>query len=146
VTDFVENDLGKVMASSMSNFSEQHVKVIIYNILCSLHYLHSCGIIHRDIKPRNILIDNDCRVKICDFGLSRGTVSYDKPANFESKSTCDSLELPDLQSKKFDKRRTSTHVQTRHYRAPEVIMGYAEYDTQIDLWSVGCILAELLAV
>ena len=53
------------------SFSEEHIKIIMYNIICSLHYLHTANIFHRDIKPANILIDFNCRTKLCDFGLAR---------------------------------------------------------------------------
>ena len=52
--------------------SEEHVKVMLYNLLCSINYLHNLGLIHRDIKPGNILINQDCTIKICDFGFARG--------------------------------------------------------------------------
>ena len=54
-----------------SGFNEEHLKIIMYNSLCSLKFLHSSNIIHRDIKPANILINKNCQVMICDFGLSR---------------------------------------------------------------------------
>ena len=55
-------------------FSEQHIIIILYNILCALNFLHTANVIHRDIKPSNILIDDECGVKFCDFGLSRTCV------------------------------------------------------------------------
>jgi serine/threonine protein kinase len=54
-----------------------HLKILLYNLLCSLNFLHSANIMHRDVKPGNILVDDFCQVKICDFGLSR-TVLLDK--------------------------------------------------------------------
>jgi len=88
ISDFVDNDLNKLLRSSvLENFSEAHIRVILYNILCSLNYLHSTGIMHRDIKPANILIDSFCRVKICDFGLARTTINNSK---YQTSSTADS--------------------------------------------------------
>lgn len=77
-------------------FGETHLKVILYNILCSLQYLHSANVIHRDIKPANILVDECCNVAICDFGLSRTL------------------------GKK--KRPMTTRVVSRWYRPPEIIL------------------------
>jgi serine/threonine protein kinase len=67
-----ERDLGSVLKKHKSvKFDEAHVVTIIYNILCALNFLHSANIIHRDIKPGNILINSSCVIKICDFGLAR---------------------------------------------------------------------------
>jgi serine/threonine protein kinase len=82
-------------------------------------YLHSAGVIHRDLKPSNLLVNHDCDLKICDFGLARGY-----------------QEAQDAQ--------LTEYVVTRHYRAPEVMTNAKRYDAQIDVWSVGCIFAELL--
>lgn len=102
-------------------FSEDHFKVVFYNLLCSLNFMHSANIIHRDLKPANILIDQDCNVVICDFGLARS--------------------LPD----KKIKRSLTTHVASRWYRAPELILDQHDYDFQADIWSMGCLLSELIA-
>ena len=61
----------KEKKSADFTFTEQHLKVILYNMLCAIKFLHSANIIHRDLKPGNILIDSECNVKICDFGLAR---------------------------------------------------------------------------
>jgi mitogen-activated protein kinase 7 len=68
--EYIETDLDRILKSK-SIFNENHIVKIVYNILCSMSFLHLCNINHRDIKPANILIDADCNVKICDFGLSK---------------------------------------------------------------------------
>ena len=55
---------------------EEHILIIIYNVLCALHFLHSANVVHRDLKPANILINDCCNVRLCDFGLAR-TVKSD---------------------------------------------------------------------
>ena len=82
--------------------------------------MHSGNLIHRDVKPANILVDDNCNIKFCDFGLTRGTAA-----------------------KKTHKRNLSPHMQTRYYRAPEVVL-MQHYDTKADIWSLGCVLAELV--
>ena len=68
--EYIETDLDRILKNK-SIFNENHIVKIVYNILCSMSFLHLCNINHRDIKPANILIDADCNVKICDFGLSK---------------------------------------------------------------------------
>ena len=80
--------------------------------------MHSANIIHRDLKPSNLLLNKDCTLKICDFGLARG---------YEETTTT-----------------LTEYVVTRWYRAPEVILSWKKYTSAIDVWSVGCILAELI--
>lgn len=55
-----------------------HVKILLYNILCAVNFIHSCNLMHRDIKTSNILVDSNCNIKICDFGLSRIQPVYTK--------------------------------------------------------------------
>ena len=72
VMDYQETDMRQIMAEyEQLSFTEDHITIIMYNLLCSLRYLHSANIIHRDIKPSNILIDYSCRATLCDFGLAR---------------------------------------------------------------------------
>lgn len=99
-------------------YSKLDIKKIMYQILNGLNFIHSNKIIHRDLKPQNILIDNDFNIKIIDFGIS----IYKK---------CHNIEL-------------DNSVQTIWYRAPEILLGANIYDNKIDIWSVGCIIAELI--
>lgn len=92
----------------------------MYQILRGLYYMHSANIMHRDLKPSNILINADCDLKICDFGLSRGFGEVDKIL------------------------KNTAYVVTRWYRAPEVSLLNKSYNQSLDMWSVGCIFAELL--
>ncbi|KAI5719310.1 hypothetical protein M8J76_008392, partial [Diaphorina citri] len=84
-----------------------------------LKYLHSARILHRDIKPGNLLVNSNCILKICDFGLAR-------------------VEEPD------PNKAMTQEVVTQYYRAPEILMGARHYSAAVDVWSVGCIFAELL--
>jgi nemo like kinase len=118
ITELMQSDLHKIIVSSQPLTSD-HVKVFLYQILRGLKYLHSARILHRDIKPGNLLVNSNCLLKICDFGLARVDES-------------DSSKL------------MTQEVVTQYYRAPELLMGTRHYHNPIDIWSVGCIFAELL--
>ncbi|KAJ3601679.1 hypothetical protein NHX12_032646 [Muraenolepis orangiensis] len=118
ITELMQSDLHKVIVSPQP-LTTDHIKVFLYQILRGLKYLHSAGILHRDIKPGNLLVNSNCLLKICDFGLAR-------------------VEEPD------PSRHMTQEVVTQYYRAPEVLMGSRHYGSAIDVWSVGCIFAELL--
>ncbi|KAI9465688.1 kinase-like domain-containing protein [Lactarius psammicola] len=101
--------------------SDAHFQSFIYQTLCGLKYIHSADVLHRDLKPGNLLVNADCELKICDFGLARGFNQSQKQGFM------------------------TEYVATRWYRAPEIMLSFANYASAIDVWSVGCILAELLA-
>jgi mitogen-activated protein kinase 1/3 len=98
-----------------NDLNVEHRQWIIYQLCLALKYLHSGNLVHRDIKPENILVDGQCNVKVCDFGLAR---------------VCDS--------------QMSEYVATRWYRAPELLLQYPHYDAKVDMWSVECVLADLI--
>lgn len=137
--------------------TEDKLISFIYKLLCNVKYMHSAGLIHRDIKTKNILVDNKgFSPKICDFGLARANPNKDlnQDLAFGSDMTEEELNeqkrrvsknLTEKKSQKTNrKRQLSPHVVTRHYRSPEVILYEADYDSKVDMWSVGCILAEML--
>jgi len=118
-TPLLETDLASIIKSPQA-LSDEHVQFFIYQILRGLKYVHSAGIIHRDLKPRNLLVNSNCDLKICDFGLSRATINIEQPG------------------------KMTDYVATRWYRAPELLLEVRDYGASVDVWSVGCILAELL--
>ncbi|OIV92631.1 hypothetical protein TanjilG_17982 [Lupinus angustifolius] len=119
VFEYMEHDLAGLAALPGIKFTEPQIKCYIKQLLCGLEHCHQRGVLHRDIKGSNLLIDNNGNLQIGDFGLA--TV-YD----------------PDK------KQALTSRVVTLWYRAPELLLGATEYGSGIDLWSVGCILAELL--
>ena len=72
VLSYVTHDMSKILhLETPESFTEVHAKVLLYNLLCSVHYLHSANLIHRDIKPANILVDKKGSITLCDFGIAR---------------------------------------------------------------------------
>ena len=78
VMDYEEQDLYKLLLNEEIKFSLENSLIVLYNLLCGLNFLHSINISHRDIKPGNILVNMDCQVKICDFGLARALDAFQK--------------------------------------------------------------------
>ena len=118
VMEKMDSDLQKIIASKQE-LSDEHYQFILYQMLRALYFLHSANIIHRDFKPSNVLINEDCTVKLCDFGMSRGI--------------------------KEENALLTEYVVTRYYRAPEVMLSSHHYTKKIDVWSIGCAFAELLS-
>uniref|UniRef100_A0A0E0CM24 [RNA-polymerase]-subunit kinase n=1 Tax=Oryza meridionalis TaxID=40149 RepID=A0A0E0CM24_9ORYZ len=120
VFEYMDHDLAGLAATPGLRFTEPQVKCLMAQILAGLRHCHDRGVLHRDIKGANLLIGGDGALKIADFGL----------ATF------------------FDAARPqplTSRVVTLWYRPPELLLGATEYGVAVDLWSTGCILAELLA-
>lgn len=104
------------------DLSDDHCQYFIYQTLRALKAMHSANVLHRDLKPSNLLLNANCDLKVCDFGLARSAASTDDNSGFMTE-----------------------YVATRWYRAPEIMLTFKEYTKAIDVWSVGCILAEMLS-
>uniref|UniRef100_A0AAY4EZT5 mitogen-activated protein kinase n=1 Tax=Denticeps clupeoides TaxID=299321 RepID=A0AAY4EZT5_9TELE len=113
VTHLMGADLNNIV--KFQRLSDEHVQFLIYQLLRGLKYIHSAGLIHRDLKPSNVAVNEDCELRILDFGLARQT----------------------------DDEMTG-YVATRWYRAPEIMLNWMHYNQTVDIWSVGCIMGELL--
>lgn len=126
--ELMEADLHAIIRSGQP-LSDAHFQSFLYQTLCGLKYIHSANVLHRDLKPGNLLVNADCELKICDFGLARGYV----PSGSDARA-----------SAAGGQGFMTEYVATRWYRAPEIMLSFANYTTAIDVWSIGCILAELL--
>ncbi|OJT03761.1 CTD kinase subunit alpha [Trametes pubescens] len=118
VFEYMDHDLTGVLSQTQFEFSEAHLKSFCRQMLAGLAYLHHKGIIHRDIKGSNILVNNRGELKLADFGLARF----------------------------YQKRRKSDYtnrVITQWYRPPELLLGATIYGPEVDMWSAGCIMLEL---
>jgi len=118
VMPLMDTDLHRVIYSQQK-LTDQHIQFLLFQLLSAVHFMETARVIHRDLKPPNILVNAACELQICDFGLAR------------------------TMAEEMDKDPTM-YVVTRWYRAPELLFGCQKYTSAIDLWSVGCILAELI--
>ncbi|KAM9278910.1 mitogen-activated protein kinase 15 [Cariama cristata] len=122
IFESMETDLHAVIKKG-NMLKDIHKCYIIYQLLKATKFIHSGNVIHRDQKPSNILLDADCFVKLCDFGLARS--------------------LRQLNEDQGNPALTE-YVATRWYRAPEILLSSRSYTKGVDMWSIGCILGELL--
>lgn len=131
--ELIDYDLAKVIHSNVV-FTEFHIQWFTYQILCGIKYIHSADVIHRDLKPGNILCTIYGTLKICDFGLARGVGKSQR--NVQTSSGSNSNTVSDVVP------HITNYVATRWYRAPELILSNKPYTMSIDMWAIGCILAE----
>ena len=116
----MDTDLHAVIRANI--LEDIHKQYIVYQLLKCIKYMHSAELLHRDLKPSNLLLNSECHMKVADFGLARSLIT-----------------------KEVDTQPLLTdYVATRWYRAPEILLGSNKYTKGVDMWSVGCILAELL--
>ncbi|GMF33054.1 unnamed protein product [Phytophthora lilii] len=144
--DLVDTDLHRLIQSK-TKLEEAHVAAIMYQLLCGAQTLHENGVLHRDLKPGNILVSKNCDVKITDFGLSRYIPHSDRSDN-ENSIASPSANHDDQQPRRaIDKTQAlmTEYVVTRWYRPPEIMLTpTGAYNEAVDMWSIGCIFGELL--
>lgn len=128
--EYMETDLHNVIKRG-NILKDVHKRYIMYQLFKATKYIHSGNVIHRDQKPSNVLLDTLCRCKIADFGLARSLSS--PPLSTTPTPSPDSDPL------------LTDYVATRWYRAPEILIANRRYTKGIDMWSLGCILGEMLA-
>jgi cyclin-dependent kinase-like len=116
VFEYVEKTILEVLEKKPNGLDEMDVRKYMYQLLRGIEYCHSHNIIHRDVKPENILISKNGALKLCDFGFAR-TMSIGG--------------------------KYTDYVATRWYRAPELLVGDVEYGKGVDVWAVGCIFTEI---
>jgi len=117
VFEYMEFDLTGILETPSIRLTQDHIKSWSLQLLAGVHYMHTNQVIHRDLKASNLLINKQGELKIADFGLAR---SWN----------------PDM-------RRLTNKVITLWYRPPELLLGCSAYSDKIDMWSVGCIIAEM---
>ncbi|XP_057429415.1 probable serine/threonine-protein kinase At1g09600 isoform X2 [Lotus japonicus] len=120
IFEYMEHDLAGLAARPSINFTEAQIKCYMQQLLRGLEHCHSHGVMHRDIKGSNLLLDNNGNLKIGDFGLA----TLVQPSQGQP---------------------LTSRVVTLWYRPPELLLGATDYGVAVDLWSAGCILAELFA-
>lgn len=116
VYELMDTDLHQIIRSEQP-LTNDHCQYFMYQLLRGLKYVHSANVLHRDLKPSNLFLNANCDLKIGDFGLARTTSETDFMTEY---------------------------VVTRWYRAPELLLNCSEYTGAIDVWSVGCILGEIM--
>jgi len=121
VLEYVPETVYRIVKHAIKNkqaIAPLYIKLYMYQLFRSLAYIHSLNICHRDIKPQNLLLNAETGVlKLCDFGSAKNLVRNEPNVSY---------------------------ICSRYYRAPELIFGATDYTTMIDVWSAGCVLAELI--
>ncbi|KAA0174570.1 hypothetical protein FNF27_03945 [Cafeteria roenbergensis] len=119
VFELMHCNLYELIKGKRQYLPEATVKTLVYQLLRSIDHMHRNGIFHRDIKPENVLLTNDDTVKLADFGSCRGI---------------------------YSKQPYTEYISTRWYRAPECLLTDGYYGYKMDIWGIGCVIFELLAL
>ena len=123
VSELMQTDLRSVLRGDQT-LTDDHHEFLLHQFLGGLIFIHSADVVYRDLKPGNLLVNSDCKLKICDFDLAR--IKYENQA--QSQQLCPMTE----------------YVVSRWYRAPEVLCSWVDVGKPLDIWFVGCIFAEMM--
>ena len=119
VFEYVEKNLLEILQDSPRGLEPKLIRHFMYQLCKAIKYLHDQNVIHRDVKPENLLVNENMDLKLCDFGFARLISGSSK-------------------------ERLTDYVATRWYRAPELLLTQGEYGPEVDYWAVGCIMGELV--
>ena len=122
VFEYVEKNLLELLEESPDGIDPKLIRSFVFQMCKAIHYLHSKNMIHRDVKPENLLISENMELKLCDFGFARKICLDDKNNNIDA---------------------MTDYVATRWYRSPELLLSNGIYGPEVDYWAVGCIMGEL---
>ena len=127
VFEHMETDLHAVIRANI--LQDVHKQYVMYQSMKALMYMHSAELVHRDMKPSNLLLNSECLMKVADFGLARSLLHGSVGPHDQSGGKDPIL---------------TDYVATRWYRAPEILLGSTRYGKAVDMWSLGCIFGEML--
>ena len=119
IFELMEANLSNVIRAKI--LSEQHIKYVTYQILKAMKCIHSSDIMLRDLKPSNILINSDCKLKLSDFTLAKSTNISDEY-----------------------RQNITDYMSLRYYKAPEILLTANTYDQSVDMWTIGCLIGEII--
>ena len=122
VFEYVEKNLLEVLEKSPDGLNPKLIRSFVFQMCKAVHYLHINKMIHRDVKPENLLIDENMNLKLCDFGFARKINLNEKNNNVDA---------------------MTDYVATRWYRSPELLLSNGIYGPEVDYWAIGCIMGEL---
>ncbi|XP_024913133.1 mitogen-activated protein kinase 11 isoform X2 [Cynoglossus semilaevis] len=143
VTNLMGADLNNIV--KFQRLSDEHVQFLIYQLLRGLKYIHSAGLIHRDLKPSNVAVNEDCELRVrlqlscvcvCVYCCQYFTIAVLPVLSL--------LQILDFGLARQTNDEMTGYVATRWYRAPEIMLNWMHYNQNVDIWSVGCIMGELL--
>jgi mitogen-activated protein kinase 15 len=127
VFEHMETDLHAVIRANI--LEDVHKQYVMYQSFKALMYMHSAELVHRDMKPSNLLLNSECLMKVADFGLARSLLQVNGAGHDDGAAANPIL---------------TDYVATRWYRAPEILLGSTKYGKAVDMWSLGCIFGEML--
>ncbi|KAF4745159.1 hypothetical protein FOZ62_026036, partial [Perkinsus olseni] len=142
VTEYVDTDLASTIRAG--SLSPLHKTYVIWQLLRAIKYVHSAHVVHRDVKPQNILINAKCEVRLCDFGLARYVLPLDFDPAVQPLPRGMSMEDVKSLGEEGDYLSMTDYVSSRWYRAPEQLLKAENYGKGVDIWACGCVTAEVL--
>jgi mitogen-activated protein kinase 15 len=142
VFEHMETDLHAAIRAKI--LGDVHKQYIMWQTLKALKFMHSANLLHRDMKPSNLLLNSDCLMKVADFGLAR-SMPKERETNEDGTPAEPAASGATGRGGADSKETLTDYIATRWYRAPEILLGSDRYEKAVDMWGTGCILGEVLS-